>query len=145
MDTLTPEQRSERMSRIRSVGSKPELLVRRLLHGLGYRFRLHRRDLPGSPDLVFPSRKKVIFVHGCFWHRHGDPSCRLARLPKSRADFWLPKLERNRARDEKHEAALQKLGWQTHVAWECQLRDKEQLANNLRRFLEGAGQRHEGN
>lgn len=139
MDTLTPEQRGERMSRIRSRDSKPELVVRRMLHALGYRFRLHRRDLPGTPDLVFPSRKKVVFVHGCFWHRHDDPDCRLARLPKSRPEFWLPKLERNRERDQEHEAALRALGWRTHVAWECRLRDKEQLANELSRFLDDAG------
>lgn len=138
MDTLTREQRSERMSRIRSRGSKPELVVRRLLHALGYRFRLHRRDLPGTPDLVFTSRRKVIFVHGCFWHRHGDPNCRLARLPKSRLEFWVPKLERNRARDEEHVEALRMLGWQTHVAWECKLADREQLANELQRFLDQA-------
>ena len=99
MDTLSKAQRSERMSRVRGKDTKPELLVRRLVHGMGYRYRLHRRDLPGTPDLVFPGRRKVIFVHGCFWHRHPDPACKLARLPKSRTDFWLPKLEGNRARD----------------------------------------------
>ena len=86
------------------------MLVRRLAHGMGYRYRLHRRDLPGSPDLVFPSRQKVIFVHGCFWHRHLDPDCKLARLPKSKLDFWGPKLETNRERDERNLALLAELG-----------------------------------
>ena len=94
-DTLTPEQRSERMRRVRSKDTKPEILVRQIVHRLGFRFRLHRRDLPGIPDLVFPQRRKVIFVHGCFWHRHQDQSCPLARLPKSRLEFWRPKLEAN--------------------------------------------------
>lgn len=88
MDTLTPQERSERMGKVRSTDTKPELVVRRLVHGMGYRYRLHRKDLPGKPDLVFPARRKVILVHGCFWHRHGDPACRLARLPKSRLDFY---------------------------------------------------------
>ena len=123
------------MSRVRSRGSKPELMVRRLLHRMGFRYRLHRRDLPGTPDLVFPARKKVVFVHGCFWHRHGDPNCRLARLPRTRREFWLPKLERNRIRDAEHIAALAARGWRTWVVWECELRQTEQVGNALRRFL----------
>src|SRR5271154_74604 len=95
MDTLTREERSLRMSLIRSSNTKPEMLVRRLVHSLGYRYRLHVRSLPGSPDLVFASRRKVIFVHGCFWHRHGDSLCKLARLPKSRLDFWGGEMENN--------------------------------------------------
>jgi DNA mismatch endonuclease, patch repair protein len=94
------------MSRVRGKGSQPERIVRSLVHRLGYRFRLHGARLPGKPDLVFPARRKVIFVHGCFWHRHPDPECRLARLPKSRQDFWVPKLEGNRSRDERNISAL---------------------------------------
>lgn len=135
-DTLTPEQRSERMSRVRASDTKPEMRVRRLVHGLGYRYRLHRKNLPGKPDLVFPGRKKVIFVHGCFWHRHPDPNCPLARLPKSRLDFWLPKLEGNRERDERNAAKLKELGWQLLVIWECQLKDEEKLAKRIKKFLE---------
>jgi DNA mismatch endonuclease (patch repair protein) len=96
MDDQVAVQRSAQMRRIRSKDTKPERLVRRLVHGMSYRYRLHRRDLPGSPDLVFPSRRKVIFVHGCFWHRHSEPSCCLTRTPKSRLGFWLPKFEANR-------------------------------------------------
>lgn len=136
MDTLTAEERSARMGRIRGKNTGPELLVRRMLHRLGYRYRLHRRDLPGTPDLVFIGRRKVIFVHGCFWHRHRDPECRLARLPKTRLDFWLAKLDRNELRDRSHQAALQQAGWSVGVVWECELRDKEQVRNKLVTFLE---------
>ncbi len=135
MDTLTPQQRSERMSRVRGRNTKPELVVRRIAHGLGYRFRLHRRELPGAPDLVFPSRRKVIFVHGCFWHRHPDPACKLARMPKSRLDFWVTKLENNRNRDEQNVVRLHDLGWETLVIWECQIRDRESLRVRIREFL----------
>lgn len=135
MDTLTPEERSDRMSRIRGRDTKPELLVRRLTHALGFRYRLHRRDLPGSPDLVFPSRRKVIFVHGCFWHRHADPGCKLARMPKSKLDFWAAKLENNRKRDEVNLARLHGLGWETLVIWECQTRDREALQAKIEGFL----------
>jgi DNA mismatch endonuclease (patch repair protein) len=136
-DTLTPSERSERMSRVRGKNTKPELIVRRLVHRMGYRYRLHRRDLPGIPDLVFPSRKKVIFIHGCFWHRHSDPACKLARLPRSRLDFWLPKLEGNRQRDREKQNELLSLQWQFLVVWECEIGDKEQLENKIRFFLEG--------
>ena len=135
-DSLTPAQRSQRMRMVRGKDTKPELLVRRLVHAMGFRYALHRRDLPGCPDLVFAPRKKVIFVHGCFWHRHSSSKCRLARLPKSRLDFWLVKLESNRLRDEKRMRALRVLGWKVLLVWECQLSDKEQLQNRLRRFLE---------
>lgn len=123
------------MSRVRGKDTSPELTVRRLVHALGYRFRLHRRDLPGSPDLVFPSRRKVIFVHGCFWHRHPDPGCKLARMPKSRQEFWEPKLEGNRARDLRNEAALRGLGWDVLTIWECELRDRASLENKVGTFL----------
>ena len=136
MDTLTPEQRSERMSRVKGKGSAAELYVRRLVHRMGYRFRLHAAKLPGKPDLVFSGRRKVIFVHGCFWHRHTDPNCRLARLPKSRQDFWIPKLEGNRLRDERTQQALEALGWKSLVIWECQLGDPAFIENEIRTFLD---------
>ncbi|MEQ1935829.1 MAG: DNA mismatch endonuclease Vsr [Fimbriimonadaceae bacterium] len=136
-DNLTPLERSERMARIGSKNTRPELVVRSLVHNLGYRYRLHRKDLPGKPDLVFPRLNKVMFVHGCFWHRHPEPRCPLARLPKSRLDFWLPKLETNQVRDVHHKMRLIALGWQVHVVWECELRQKEHLKNELRRFLSG--------
>lgn len=134
MDTLTPRERSARMALVRGKDTKPELLVRRLVHGLGYRYRLHRRDLPGTPDLVFPGRGKVIMVHGCFWHRH--EGCALARLPKSRGDFWLPKLTTNAERDARNTRALRRLGWGVMTIWECQLRDTAALASRIRRFLD---------
>ncbi|RJY06950.1 very short patch repair endonuclease [Aurantiacibacter aquimixticola] len=136
VDTLTAVARSERMSRVRAKDTKPEMIVRRLVHGMGYRYRLHDRRLPGSPDLVFRGRRKVIFVHGCFWHRHPDPSCKLARMPKSRQDFWVPKLEGNRERDERNRVALDREGWRQMVVWECECRHEEQLRNKLRDFLE---------
>jgi DNA mismatch endonuclease (patch repair protein) len=104
---------------------------------MGYRYRLQAKDLPGKPDIVFRGRKKAIFVHGCFWHRHPDPTCKLARLPKSRLDFWLPKLDANRTRDIANIEQLEHQGWQVLLVWECELRDREQLGNRLRRFLEG--------
>jgi len=136
-DTLDPKSRSERMSRIRGKDSKPELVVRRLVHAMGFRYRLHRKDVPGTPDLVFGSRKKVLFVHGCFWHRHADSSCKLARLPKSRLDFWLPKLERNAQRDAENSARLESLGWGEMIVWECQVTKANLpvLSENIRKFL----------
>ena len=135
MDILTPEQRSERMSRVRGRDTKPEMLVRRLAHSMGYRYRLHRRDLPGLPDLVFPSRRKVSLVHGCFWHRHLDPDCKLARLPKSKLDFWGPKLETNRERDERNIVLLGELGWDVLIIWECQTKNREKLQARIGEFL----------
>lgn len=135
MDTLTPEQRSERMSRVRGKNTKPELVVRRLVHGLGYRFRLHRRDLPGCPDLVFPARKKVIWVHGCFWHQHPDQNCKLARMPKSRLQFWAAKLSANRERDTVKMAELIALRWDALVIWECEIKDMDTLTARVREFL----------
>lgn len=139
-DTLTSAERSERMSRVRGKGTKPEMIVRRLVHGLGYRYRLHRRNLPGTPDLVFAGRKKVIFVHGCFWHRHEN--CKLARLPKSRHDFWIPKLEGNRRRDVENQARLREMGWDILIVWECQLGDRDRLSARITEFLE-EGKPHE--
>jgi DNA mismatch endonuclease (patch repair protein) len=139
MDTLTASERSERMSRVRGKDTKPELTVRRIIHAMGYRYRLHDARLPGKPDLVFRSRGKVIFVHGCFWHRHADPDCKLARLPKSRRDFWLPKLERNAQRDVENRAALEKEGWGVLELWECQVKDAERIRNEVREFLDEVG------
>lgn len=107
------------MARVRGRDTKPEMLVRRALHAAGLRYRLHAKDLPGKPDIVLPSRRVAVFVHGCFWHRHPDPNCKLARLPKSRLDFWIPKLEGNRARDERKKAELEALGWTVVEVWEC--------------------------
>lgn len=135
MDTLTPAERSVRMSRIRSKDTKPELLVRQLLHRLGYRYRLHRRDLPGAPDLVFHGRSKIVFVHGCFWHSHAR--CKVANKPKSRRSFWLEKFARNIERDRRNVADLRDLGWQVHVVWECETRNTELLAARLSKFLDG--------
>ncbi len=136
MDPLTPTQRSERMSRVRHKDTKPEMVVRRLTHSLGYRYRLHRRDLPGQPDVVFPSRRKIILVHGCFWHQHG---CPIYRYPKSRLEFWAPKLERNVRRDRENQARLRELGWEVLVVWECQAKRKDtsDLAAQLQAFLDG--------
>ena len=120
--------------------TKPEMVVRRLVHGMGYRYRLHRKDLPGKPDLVFAPKRKVVFVHGCFWHRHPDPACKIARLPKSRLNFWVPKLEGNRARDVRDITALEKMGWSVFTVWECDLKDRESLYDRLAAFLsDGTG------
>jgi DNA mismatch endonuclease (patch repair protein) len=134
-DTLTRMERSERMSRVRNRDTKPEMVVRRLLHRLGFRYRLHDKLLPGAPDLVFKSRRKVIFIHGCFWHRHSDPRCKLARMPKSKLEFWEPKLEGNRRRDLKNQSELEAMGWQYLIVWECELGHREQLENKLLEFL----------
>jgi len=134
MDTLTVAERSERMSRVRGADSAAELMVRRLAHRLGYRFRKHRSDLPGRPDLAFPGRRKVIFVHGCFWHRHDCASGR--RLPKTRLDFWIPKLNRNNERDKENINRLEADGWKVLIVWECETRDEEVLAERLRSFLD---------
>jgi DNA mismatch endonuclease (patch repair protein) len=121
------------MAKVKSKGTKPEMLVRRLVYSMGYRYRLHGLKLPGHPDLVFTGRRKVIFVHGCFWHRHDG--CRLARLPKSRLDFWLPKLEGNRLRDADKLGQLDQLGWNVLVIWECELKDLNSLEKRLKSFL----------
>jgi len=133
MDTLLTNERSERMSRVRGKDTKPEMVVRRLVHSLGYRYRLHDRSLPGNPDLVFGKRRKVIFVHGCYWHRH--EGCPLCRLPKSRLDFWQPKLEGNKQRDEENQARLRELGWDFRITWECELTNRDELTHRLRSFL----------
>ncbi|HVX10202.1 MAG TPA: very short patch repair endonuclease [Pirellulales bacterium] len=136
MDTLTVAERSRRMSLVRAKDTKPELVVRRLVHSLGYRYRLHISSLPGCPDLVFPSRRKVILVHGCFWHQH---SCKLGdRMPKSRLKFWRPKLERNRLRDTETMRSLRHLGWRVLIVWECQIfgKPRARLVKRICAFLE---------
>ena len=135
MDTLSAEARSERMGRVRSRDTKPEMVVRRLVHSLGYRYRLHGRKLPGRPDLVFARRRKVIFVHGCFWHRHGE-SCPLTRWPKSRLEFWRPKLEGNQERDRRNERELEKIGWDALVIWECEIQRLDILGEKIKFFLQ---------
>ena len=125
--------RSALMSRVKAKDTKPELRVRRSAHGLGYRYRLHRRDLPGSPDLVFPGRRKALFVHGCFWHRH--QGCRKTTMPKTRAKFWQRKFDDNVRRDERVIAALWDLGWDVLVVWECETSDEDLLRRTLIEFL----------
>jgi DNA mismatch endonuclease (patch repair protein) len=132
-DHLTSEKRSRLMGRIRSKGSTPEMIVRRAAHALGYRFRLHRRDLPGTPDLVFPSRRKVVFVHGCWWHQH--PGCKKATGSKTQTSFWAAKFARNVARDRYAEAALRNGGWDVLTVWECETRDLDAVSAKLDRYL----------
>lgn len=121
-DTISKVRRSENMRRIRSQDMKPEMLVRKLSHRLGYRHRLHGKKLPGKPDLVYPGRRKVIFVHGCFWHQHGDPECKIARRPRSNREYWDPKLDRNMERDLQNQARLREMGWDYLIVWECEAR-----------------------
>lgn len=113
----------------------PEIKVRQIIHGMGYRYRLHRKNLPGKPDLVFPKKKKIIFVHGCFWHQHDSPECKDGRVPMSRIEYWGPKLERNKHRDKENQENLKKLGWEVMVIWECQLKENNYLAKMIRNFL----------
>lgn len=124
------------MRRIRSKGMKPELDVRRLVHGLGYRYRLHVESMPGKPDLVFPVRRKAILVHGCFWHQHLNRGCKIVRKPKSNETYWTKKLKDNASRDAQHLAALRKAGWRVLVIWECQTANLGTLAERIRAFLE---------
>lgn len=131
-DNLTREERSELMGRIRGVDTKPELLVRRALHARGYRFRTHVRELPGCPDLVFSRRRAVIFVHGCFWHRHG---CRKTYDPKSRKEFWEAKFASNLERDRRDQQKLAEAGWRVFVVWECEIKDDESAMERITEFL----------
>jgi DNA mismatch endonuclease (patch repair protein) len=124
--------RSANMRAIRSKDMKPELAVRKLVHGLGFRFRLHRNDLPGRPDLVFPSLRRIIFVHGCFWHSHG---CKLSHIPKSNTEYWVPKLQRNSGRDRKNRRELKALGWTSLVLWECELPNVSRVRKRICDFL----------
>jgi DNA mismatch endonuclease (patch repair protein) len=132
VDNRSTESRSALMSRVGSKDTAPEMTVRRLLHAMGYRFRLHRRDLPGTPDIVFPRHRKAIFVHGCFWHAHG---CRIGKPPKSRPEYWGPKLARNLARDAEKETALKAAGWQVLTLWQCEVKEWEALGERLKTFL----------
>lgn len=132
-DRLTRAERSALMASIRKTDTRPELSVRRVAHSMGYRYRLHRRDLPGTPDLTFPKWRKVIQVHGCFWHQH---NCRLGRRrPTTNLDYWSPKLERNKIRDRKNRAKLRRMGWDTLVIWECQVGNLEFVRTRIRKFF----------
>lgn len=133
MDKISASLRSENMRRIRSTNTRPEIIVRKIVYRLGFRYRLHVSNLPGKPDLVFRSRKKVIFIHGCFWHQH--PACPEGRIPKSRKSYWVKKLAHNVARDRQHLASLAGEGWRSLVLWECELGDESRVVKRLRRFL----------
>lgn len=133
MDKLTPERRSWNMGQIHATDTKPEVKVRSILHRLGYRFRLHRKNLPGKPDIVLPKFKTVIFVHGCFWHRH--EGCKYAYTPKTRVDFWKVKFQSNIDRDRKNDANYIKLGWQVVIIWECELSDLAGLVEKIKSSL----------
>ena len=133
VDVLTPKQRKYCMSRIQGKDTQPEMIVRKMVHALGYRYRLHVRSLPGCPDLVFPSRQKVIFVHGCFWHRH---NCKYGKVrPATRKAFWQKKLEGNKERDKKNRRKLRKQGWEILTIWECQTRKPENLIERIVKYL----------
>lgn len=135
----TSEARSAIMRAVTSENTTPEMTVRRLLHSLGYRYRLHTRSLPGTPDIVFASRKKTVFIHGCFWHGH--QCARGARVPKSNSEYWIAKIDRNRDRDGKNRRRLRGAGWAVLVVWECELRDVARLTRRLNRFLSGSQSR----
>lgn len=132
-DNLSPERRSENMRQIRAKNTSPEMTVRKLVHGMGFRFRLHVASLPGKPDIVMPRLKRIIEVQGCFWHQH--PSCIDSHIPKTRTEYWEPKLDRNRRRDAENLKRLKALGWQVLKIWECQVRDQKKLAQRICRFL----------
>src|SRR5262245_35042103 len=134
VDFFSREKRGNIMRGSRSKNTRPEMFVRRLLHRLGYRYRLHSKHLPGKPDLAFPKRRKAIFIHGCFWHQHSDPGCSVARRPSSNAEFWQAKFDRNTSRDAKNEMALTENGWSVLIVWECEL-DQPGLTDRLRCFL----------
>jgi DNA mismatch endonuclease (patch repair protein) len=133
VDTRSPEQRRRIMQAVGTKNTGPEMKVRRILHALGLRFRLHRKDLPGKPDIVLPRHRKVIFVHGCFWHAHG---CAKGQPPKSRSDYWLPKLARNVERDRTKKEHLESLGWKVLVVWQCEIKETEQLTARLQAFVD---------
>ncbi|AUH51278.1 very short patch repair endonuclease [Chromobacterium sp. ATCC 53434] len=133
MDKLTREQRSAVMSRIKAGDTTPELRVRHALHSMGYRFRLHRKDLPGKPDIVLPRHRLCLFVHGCFWHQH--QGCKRSNVPESNREFWIEKFEKNRMRDESNVIALEEAGWRVCVIWECQTKDADALDTIIRECL----------
>ena len=132
-DVVTPEQRSRNMSKIKGKNTKPEMIVRSACHELGLRYRLHRKDLPGTPDLVFPKYRLCLFVHGCFWHRH--PGCKYAYTPKSRLDFWLPKLAKNVERDINAQRALEVSGWRVSIIWEGQTKNTDTLRTEIQKMI----------
>ena len=134
-DKLSKRRRSQNMAAIRSKNTKPEMIVRRIVYNFGYRYRLHRKDLPGKPDLVFGPRRAVIFVHGCFWHLHPKAGCLDARKPKSNKTYWLPKLKRNVERDAHNLEALQRLGWRVLVIWDCETKNAQCVARTIADFL----------
>lgn len=133
MDTFSPAERSRIMALVKSKNTTPELYVRKLIHGMGYRFRLHDKTLPGKPDLVLSRLRTVVFVHGCFWHQHSR--CKRAAMPTSRIDYWKQKFARNKIRDAANRKALRKLGWRIIVVWECELRRPEHLERRLKTLL----------
>jgi DNA mismatch endonuclease (patch repair protein) len=135
LDTFSPEKRSDIMRNVRSVNTTPELKIRSLLHGLGFRFRLHRSDLPGIPDIVLPKHRTVLFVHGCFWHRH--PGCPRASTPAVKPDYWLPKFARTTERDRQNQEELQRRGWNVIVVWECELKNALTLKYRLESEISG--------
>jgi DNA mismatch endonuclease (patch repair protein) len=132
-DTLSTARRKELMARIKTKNTGPEMIVRRALHASGYRYQLHRKDLPGTPDIVFPRYRCVVFVHGCFWHGHH--ACRLAMIPKTRAEFWTTKIETNKTRDAKVQKNLQAAGWRVYIAWQCETKEVGSLVDNITKFL----------
>lgn len=132
-DVFTTDKRSWIMSRVSGRNTKPEIIVRKIIHRMGYRFRLHERKLPGKPDIVLPKHKKIILIHGCFWHGHHG--CKRSKRPESNADFWNKKIDGNITRDEINRTELEKLGWKVLIVWDCQTRDLETLKNILAGFL----------
>jgi DNA mismatch endonuclease (patch repair protein) len=136
MDVFDKEKRSEIMSKVKRENTKPERTLRSLLHKQGYRFRIHRRDLPGKPDVVLPKYKSVIFVHGCFWHRH--PGCVKASLPSTNTDFWEKKFEKTITRDKENIIKLRQMGWRVIVVWECELKNPERVVEKLDILLKNA-------
>jgi len=133
MATCSEETRSRIMRTVKGTNTKPEMLVRQLTHRMGYRYRLHCKKLPGKPDMVFPARRKIIFVHGCFWHQH--QCSRGSRIPKSNQDYWIPKLSRNVQRDREHKTCLKEMGWDVLTIWECETKDRNAIQSRIRSFL----------
>jgi len=139
-DTRTKQQRRQIMKSVGTRDTGPELVVRRLIHALGFRFRLHKRELPGSPDIVLAKWKTAVFVHGCYWHGHNCPK---GRLPKSRLEYWAPKIEANRTRDRKVEGGLRDLGWNVVTVWQCETKDERTIAERLKREIVGTRREHD--
>jgi DNA mismatch endonuclease (patch repair protein) len=135
MDKISPARRSNNMRHIRSFNTKPEITVRQILFSLGYRYRLHRKDLPGKPDLVFAKRKKIIFIHGCFWHQHNLTTCLDSRIPKSNKHYWNQKLKNNVQRDIRNQMTLKELGWDILIIWECEIKNDKKLIKRIQKFL----------